>query len=223
MTTILVCGDSYAVADPDFPDLHWTEKLLGFSSEFRVDNLACGGCSNAMITLQLLQGLNLNPDFVILSFTNEHRYELDKNIDAFPVDLTTLSLANYQKSRYTTNMYIKDDNNIIEWMSGKCSDNLEKVKNYFYISFCLQTLRQKNIPFAFSLGGFEYKQDYTALINSNYMYNFIKDYTEHEIKTNLWFHGNKSKPWFHVDDDKIQTLFANECIARINLVRENNC
>ena len=70
---ILVCGDSYAITDSDFPGLHWSEKILNFSPNFELCNLAYGGCSNAMITLQLLQGLNLNPNFVILSFTNEHR------------------------------------------------------------------------------------------------------------------------------------------------------
>ena len=118
-------------------------------------------------------------------------------------------------------MYIKDTD-IDQWMAGKCSDNFEKLKNYFYISFCLQTLHQHNIPFAFSLGGFEYKQDYPALINSNYMYNFIKDYTESELKTNLWYHGSKSRPYFHVDSDEVQTLFANECIFRITTAGGNN-
>ena len=218
---ILVCGDSYSVTDPDFPGLHWSEKILNFSPDFELNSLAHGGCSNAMITLQLLQGLNLNPNFVILLFTNEHRYELDKDVSVLPADLTVEELAHYQKTRYTTNMYVRDLE-IAKWMGGKCSDNFEKLKNYFYISFCLQTLHQRNIPFAFSLGGFEYKQDYSAFINSNYMYNFIKDYTDYELKTNLWYHGSKSKPYFHVDDDKVQTLFANECISRINSSKENN-
>ena len=64
--------------------------------------------------------------------------------------------------------------------------------------------------------------DYPALINSNYMYNFIKDYTESELKTNLWYHGSKSRPYFHVDSDEVQTLFANECIFRITTAGGNN-
>ncbi|CAB4164142.1 hypothetical protein UFOVP1146_78 [uncultured Caudovirales phage] len=221
---ILVCGDSFSVTDPDYPGLHWTEKILNFSPDFEVANLSYGGCSNAMINLQLLQGLNLNPDFVIISFTNEHRYELDNNINAIPTDLTPMGIATYQKTRYTTNVYTQDKE-IARWMSSKCSDNFEKIKNYFYISFCIQTLKQRNIPFAFSLGGFEYKQDYTALINANYMYNFIKDYTDYELKTNLWFyHGGNSRPYFHVSSNEVQTLYANECINRItNIKKELTC
>jgi len=218
---ILVCGDSYSVADPDFPGLHWTEKILNFSSEFELLNLAMGGCSNAMITLQLLQGLNLKPDFIILSFTSEHRYEIDNDIDALPTDLTALGLATYQKARYTTNVYMKDQG-LKQQLATKQSNNFEKLKNYFYVSLCLQTLNQHNIPFAFSLGGFEYKQDYSSLINYNYMYNFIKDYADNELKTNLWYHGSKPRPYFHVDNDAVQTLYANECISRITTVKETN-
>lgn len=215
---ILICGDSYSVTDPDYPGLHWSEKILNFSPRIRIFNLAYGGCSNAMIVLQLLQGLNLDPDFVILSFTSDGRYELDKDIRALPTDLSDQGLANYQKARYTTNMYEQnqDQNQLIKkWMFGVGSENFEKLKNYFYISFCLSILHEKNIPFVFSLGGFEHKQDYTALINSNYLYNCISDHANHELKTNLWFYEHKSKPWFHVDDDRVQSLFANECLSRI--------
>ena len=219
---ILICGDSYCVTDPDFAGLHWSEKLLDFCAEIEVMNFAHGGCSNAMIALQLFQGLRFNPGFVVLSFTNEHRYELDRDRDALPKDLSAAEIANYLKTRYTTNMYMKDKT-IERWMSGRCSDNLEKVKNYFYICTCLQTLARQQVPFAFSLGGFEYQQDYSAMINSNYIHNVIQDYTSCELKTNLWFHGQKTKPWFHVDDERVQTLFANECLFHILNSQVEDC
>ena len=78
---ILICGDSFCVTDPKFPKLHWSEKLLELSSDIEVYNLSMGGASNALITMQLMQGLKLKPDFIILSFTNEHRYEKDNNIN----------------------------------------------------------------------------------------------------------------------------------------------
>lgn len=208
--------------DLRFPGLHWSEKLLNFGPEIEIINFAYGGCSNALIALQLLQGLCSKPEFVILSFTNENRYELDKDIHALPNDLSAAELANYIKMRYTTNKYV-DDPTIEKWMSGRCSDNLEKMKNYFYICMCLQTLAIKRLPFVFSLGGFEYKQDYSSMINANYVNNFIKDYGDHELKTNLWFYGQKERPCFHVDDDKIQTLFANECLSHILNSQVPNC
>lgn len=204
----LICGDSYFVTDPTFPGLHWSEKLLGMSEEIEICNLSYGGCSNALITLQLMQGLKLNPDFVILSFTNEHRYEADGDIESVPFNLTAESISAYIKERYKTNPL---GNKLLS-----LSENFEKIKNYFYIMFCLQTLKEKKVNFCFSLGGFEYQQDYTALLRSNFIENNISDYTQHELSLNLWYHGQKSSPYFHVDKEEVQMLFANECFSHLN-------
>jgi len=205
----IICGDSFCVTDPAFPGLHWSEKLLEMSEHIKICNLATGGCSNAMITLQLMQSLKFNPDFVILSFTNEHRYESDAKIDAMPYELTVDSISAYLKERYKTNNIRKTD--FLE-----LSTNFEKLKNYFHIMFCLQTLKSRGINFCFSLGGFEYQQDYTALLRSNFLENTVFDYTAHELSLNLWYHGQKSSPHFHVDNEEVHTLFANECLAHLN-------
>ena len=222
-TKVLVCADSFGVPDAEFPGLHWIEKMLNFSPDIEVYNMSYGGCSNALIVLQLLQGLRLKPDFVVLSFTNENRYEIDKDINAMPTYFTAPELRDYCHRRYTTNRRTLIDNidpltlKLLEsWMIGASSENFEKLKNYFFICFCLMTLKTQNIPFCFSLGGFEYKQDYNALINSNYLQNFLIDYADNELKTNLWFYqNNKTIPGFHVDNDQVLTLFANECIEFI--------
>lgn len=210
MNNILICGDSYCITDPSFPGLHWSEKLLNQTSQVKIYNLAYGGCSNALITLQLLQGLKFNPDLVILSFTNENRYEADSNINAIPYELTAESMSSYIKDRYKN---IRSTSNI---NFLKLSDNFEKIKSYFYIMFCLQTLASKKINFCFSLGGFEYQQDYTALLRSNFLENAIADYSAHELSLNLWYHGQKTSPFFHVDKEEVHTLFANECFTYLN-------
>lgn len=198
--------------------------MLGMSEEINIDNLSAGGASNALIVLQMLQGLELKPNFVVLSFTNENRYEVDRNISSVPYDLEADSLAAYQKERYITNKNEIDPSQlevINQMIVSASSPNFEKLKSYFYISFCLNTLKLKKIPFCFSLGGFEYEHNYTALINQNYLPNFIIDYKQNEIKTNLWYHGNKPSPYFHVDNDDIQQLFANECFKKI--MQESTC
>ena len=220
---VLVCGDSYCVTDPAYPELHWTEKMLAQSVDIEICNLAHGGCSNTMIVLQLLQGMKLNPEFVILSFTSHGRYELDKDPTVLPNDVSVEGIASYQKERYTTNNYVIDKKQlemINQWQLLAASENLEKLKNYFYISFCLMYLKTNNIPFCYSLGGFEFRQDYTALINSNYVENLLIEHQPNELSTNLWYHGNKSTPFFHVDSEQVQTLFANECMMYI---RKNLC
>ena len=154
-----------------------------------------------------MQGLKLKPDFVILSFTNEHRYEKDNDPRAIPYELTAESISAYIKERYLPNK-----------PSVTLSDNFEKIKNYFYIMFCLQTLREHQINFCFSLGGFEYKQDYTTLLKSNFLNNNVPCYSQHELTTNLWYHMStkSNSPFFHVDNEKVHTLFANECFAHLN-------
>lgn len=168
--------------------------------------------------MQLLQGLRLQPDFVVLSFTDFGRYEIDKDPKALPVDMTSHEIARYLNERYVTNNYDipADISKIInQYRTLACSENLEKLKNYFFISFCLMTLRSSKINFAFSLGGFEYDQDYTVLLNSNFVKNLLQDFHDHELALNLWYHGNELSPFFHVKDDKVQTLFANQCIEMI--------
>ena len=119
---VLICGDSFCVPDHAFPGLHWSEKMLNHSSKFDIFNLAYGGSSNALISLQLLQGLQINPDFVIFSFTKPLRYEFDKDIAALPdLPLTTQKIVDrqdrhnllYFNRRYTTTCYV---------------DNKEKIK-----------------------------------------------------------------------------------------------
>jgi hypothetical protein len=215
---ILVCGDSYCVTDPAFPDLHWSEKILNHSLEYEVCNLAYGGCSNALIALQLTQGLQLDPDFVILSFTNEGRYELDNDLTAIPSSLSSAELSDYLKRRYITNNYPIDENKldiINRYKTLASSENFEKLKNYFYICFCLLTLQTRKIDFCFTLGGFEFQQDYTAFLNLNFTENLLREFVKSELRTNLWYYGRSLVPYFHVDDDKVQTLFANECISKI--------
>jgi hypothetical protein len=216
---ILICGDSFCVRDSKFLGLHWTEKLLDLSGTIELANLAYGGCSNALIVFQLLQGLQLNPDFVILSFTSHGRYEYDKNVDACPTELTSKSLADYIKQRYTTNKYAENTavNDLINrWMVTGSSKNFEKLKNYFYIDYCLAMLKSQSIKFCYSLGGFEFQQDYTQLTNSSFIPNTFANYTKFELPLNLWYYQDKDKnaPYFHVSKEDIQTFFANECYRR---------
>lgn len=213
---ILICGDSYCITDPTYPGLHWSEKILESNREHEVINLANGGCSNALIALQLLQGLRYKPDFIIFSFTSCERLEFDKDDTVLPESLDPHGLISYINKRYTTTCYPMSPENedaYKRWLIHSSSE-LEKIKNYFYICFCLMTLKSKNIKFCYSLGGFEFQQDYTFVLKQNYANNILKQFKEHELSTNLWCFGRKSEPWFHVDDEKVQMLFANECMEK---------
>ena len=219
---ILICGDSYSVTDPLFPGMHWSERILNYSEEYSVINLATGGCSNALILLQLLQGLKFSPDFVILSFTAEGRYEFDHDATVLPINLGVSEVTDYLKTRYTTNRIENSNRNqdLERWLKFSASENFEKLKNYFYVINCLTILTKYQIPFCYSLGGLEYHQDYTNFINSNYIYNVIDDYRYERLNTNLWYHGQEARPWFHVKDERALELFSNECVERIEGIKK---
>ena len=219
MTKILVCGDSYCVTDSEYTGLHWSEKILNTSQTYEIINLSIQGASNALIASQLLIGLKLKPDFVIMSFTSDGRYEFDNNSDAVPYSIDSVGLFDYIKNRYQTTSPSKEKSIILDTIrAGVFSESMEKIKNYLQISSCLATLANKKIPFCFTLGGFEYKQDYTHFLNSHYLENVFKDYSDNELSTNLWYHGTYQIPKFHVKDETIHNLFANECISRIKAI-----
>jgi hypothetical protein len=219
---ILVCGDSFAITDNRYPGLHWSEKILDHSADFEINNLAAGGASNAMIAMQLLQGLKFNPDFVIFSFTTEGRYEFDLDTQAQIKDLTVLELADFQKRRWITNCFTETLPRALQQTAEKyyveaASDSFEWLKNYMFIAFCLQTVATHNIRFAYTLGGFEYQRDWQQKLRSLFVDNMIAPHTANELAVNLWYHSNNtSDPAFHAGDYRVQSLFANECIARIN-------
>lgn len=221
---ILICGDSFCVTDCMFPGLHWSEKILNHSPTFKISNLAYGGSSNALILLQLLQGLQLNPDFVIFSFTNSLRYEFDKDVAALSESLTDQKIADllYISRRYTTTCYSDNKEKIKttdHWLATAASINMEMMKNYMYLLTCMTTCVTQRIPFCYSIGGFE---DIGKLSDSNYIKNFTEDYQDQALITNLWDHMiDVPRPWHHVSDDAVQTLFANECIDHI--LRKKSC
>lgn len=219
---ILVCGDSFAITDPDYPELHWSEKILNHSADIELCNLAAGGASNAMIAMQLLQGLQLKPDAVIFSFTTEGRYELDHNTTAIPKAITAAELADFQKQRWITNSFI----NVVDktrldaidrWRTLAASESFEWLKDYFLIAFCLQTAQINKLKFAYSLGGFEYRRDWHQNLRQNFIENIIADYNDNEISINLWYHQSlNNAPLFHVVSNEAQTLFANHCLQKLD-------
>lgn len=228
---ILICGDSFCINDINFPGLHFTEKISATLPHAEICNLAIGGASNALITTQFMQGLTLDPDFVIFSFTHPTRYEYDNKQPTALESTTAQSFLDYNKQRWITNCFESDINvklknvTLNKWLHTAASFEFELLKNYFYVALCLLTCQTKNIPFCFSLGGCEHywKEN---VIGNNYLIDIIQANNTCKLPTNLWDHhqGRTLSPTFHVDNDKVQTQFANECIKFIcKTAPEGNC
>lgn len=214
---VLICADSFGVIDPEFPGLHFSEKILNATPPvFELSNLSHGGDSNALITLQLMQGLQFKPDFVILLFTATRRYVMDNDVNVhYPLDVNLDALKEYRHNRYTTGK-TGMSKLIDQWNSQVVSDDFEIIKNYFLIHYCLQSLNEHKIPFCYSLGGMLHGINYSSTVDKNFIKNYINDYANQSLKINLWNHKNgKNRPYFHVDNTEVQTAFANECIHHL--------
>ena len=218
----MICGDSFGVTDPDFPDLHFSEKILSSSPPvFELNNLCNGGDSNGLIALQLMQGLQFNPDFVILLFTTPHRYEMDKDPGIYyPTEVSLPALKTFRHERYTTTCFVNDKTSensklINDWNTKIVSDDFEILKNYFLINYCFQLLEKHRIPFCYSVGGMT-STDYSTIIDKNFIKNYLNEYSSNALKINLWHHKSTNpRPYFHVNDNEIQSAFANECLYHL--------
>lgn len=214
---ILICGDSYCVTDPDYAGMHWSEKLTDQGHD--VVNLAYGGCSNALIALQFLHGLEFDPDLVIFSFTTESRLEFDLDRNSRPLPQDPVSVSSHIQSRYITNLNgnMTTTQKLMTklWMTESSRD-LEKFKSYFNIGFCLMLAQHRALKFCFSLGGFEYQHDWRSFLQHHSVPDILAPFGKHELRLNLWPHsGSGTRPWFHVDDDAVHTEFARECLTHV--------
>jgi hypothetical protein len=58
--------------------------------------------------------------------------------------------------------------------------------------------------------------NYSSTVDKHFIKDHINDYADQLLKINLWNHkNNKERPYFHVDNNDVQTAFANECIYHL--------
>jgi len=227
MKKILICGDSFGVTDSQYPGLHFSEKIAE-STGMEVINYSAGGASNALIATQFLQALNFKPDFVVFTFTGAERYEYDNQAPGSLQEVNHYTLVQYLRDRYVTNAFrdldhvAKKNELLYKWRFQVASDSMERLKNYFYIFMCITTCQSHQLPFCFSLGGFEHRRDYKALLEQNYIKNLIDENSDRKININLWDYNDRKtmSPRFHVADDRVQSEFADECIK---FIKEEFC
>jgi hypothetical protein len=181
MSRLLICGDSFAVADPNYPGLHFTEKLKLVRPEVEVLNLAMGGASNSLIELQIKQGIKFNPTHVVVTFTDPGRLEYLIKYSIFFTrtrdfnalvhhwpgqgtdigDCTRRRLQNM--ATYITSVHLPSGTDdyckklLISEMTEPNhvigSRDFIILKNYFTVVGVLAYLQRMRLPFCFSLGG----------------------------------------------------------------------
>lgn len=220
MKKILIVGPSHAVTDARFPDLHWSEKILNHSADFNVINFAMGGSTNAMIDLQLRQGLRFNPDFVILLFTEFQRFEIDNDPRAKIGNIVSHEdIVDYNFRRYTTTSRVSEGPLYDIWTRFAAlvnSDDFDLIRNYFTVENMLCRLDRMSIPFCFTLGGL-YQVDIDRVLSNNFLVNDLGRHGHRRLHTDLWSHSDFSAdaPDFHVRDPAVHEQFAYECLHHL--------
>lgn len=245
-TKILICGDSYAARDPDpeFDGLHFSDKLQELDPDCEVVNLAMQGASNSLIELQVHQGMQFEPDHVVVLFTQPWRTEYllaasptwQKHYENFGKDdlddkpkavrvfnqLTYMTTAHcsHDRSRSDTSYEILQKQ---EAMLRYQSWEFIQIKNYFAVLSVLNYLMSKNVRFCFQLGGMQETYDEIRSRNTlsrHFLTDELQHYLHRHVDLNLWQYGNSNpdRPSFHVNSHEIQTSFAEQCLDKMELI-----
>lgn len=192
---IYVCGDSFAVPDPEHGPM-WVELLQQKLSQ-PVCNLAQVCASNLLISQQL--DSVINPDFVIVLFTASTRDQCRSvpwswnSLDSTtPFDQQQLEiLQQYRKHFVDIDTYVSVNQHIIE--------------------ACLQRLVDRRINFCFDQGGFEHK-------NFGGRLDYFKKYNAWRSELCLWDWAptRPHRPYYHITDITVHQRIAEYYFDLIN-------
>jgi hypothetical protein len=220
MKKIVICGDSFNVDDPDYPNIHWSHHLQKSAD---ITNLSIPGASNLVIRLQLDRAVELQPDLIIINFTSSLRANIKYQHKQYSSDLLTRfnrqgtgdlisfpyagahlfpELSNQQRG------IIKD---YIEFVDL----DLARAENYYLIKNALDTVKDSGIKFAYSLGGFDHK---SFIRPGEKTYSFSGFGAETPI--NLWDHYKNNgtvSPVFHVSDQTVHLKLAEYYAGIVNV------
>lgn len=210
----MICGDSFADDDPNYPGLHFSQKIANSFPiiNWKLYNLASGGSSNRAIAQQMLQGMMYEPDFVILLFTGSNRIETERNSGDPARSLNPEDIVNWNRKRYTLNtesmLHVRSENG-----DSVVDQEVVDMQNIITAGFCLEYLKNRNIGYCWMDGGLASIDN--KIHERNYIVNPLLEHENKKIPLNLWKHSIGNDPIFHVKDDSIQESFANMCLNHI--------
>lgn len=170
---IISCGCSFMTLDKQYPNTHFTEHV---AQALGADLLSLGsvGASNFYISQQVEHAISLNPDLIIVVFTNYDRTEMlnqpgisydvpsgIKNFSNNVVDSTNPTVSSNVLSAWTTAKYLLRNNQtdlIKRYFTDIYDFGLAYHKDYYLCLGVLHQLRESKIPFVFSHGGMRFWQ-----------------------------------------------------------------
>lgn len=192
MKKLLVVGDSFMHPDSEFPGQHWSEML----PEYDVLMYSVSGSSNGIIAHQFYCGLELQPDAVVLGFTEPNRIE-------FSIDNSWTTGAH---SRCTRDQKLASDLYQIH-----VPEQMLMIKNCGLVAGMLSVLELKQIPYAWTLNLLFNNLARLPFPSNPWVNKILGDFFYRMTPTNLaTYPAWKSVPGFHTDDPEWQQRFAAE-------------
>ena len=200
MKKLLVVGDSFMYPDTNFPGQHWSEML----PEYEIIMLSQPGSTNGMIAWQFFEGLKLNPDAVVLGFTEPNRVEFE----------ATAEQQKKFKRKWLSNGHISltsDQKLAVDYHVALIDDDINRFKSCVMARGLFLTCETQGIPYAYTLNGLFnnlHQLPYPSDPNVN---NILGDFAHRMCATNLATYPKfKQSPGFHTDDLSWQQRFAQE-------------
>ena len=196
---LLVVGDSFFSRDSAFPGLHWSEML----HDYDVDNRATPGNSISMILHDLVEGLAVGADAVVIGFTGPGRIEF-KNTTVGHLNQTWITSQHQQ--------LLTSDQKLLVTLHQSLTDPVwANFGAFWQIIGALSMLKNQNIPFAYSLGIYQKlipMIQYADLLTAQ-----LARFSSHALVNNLALYPldlQTSAPIYHVPDHHWQNQFAAE-------------
>lgn len=198
---LLVVGDSFMHPDAHYPGQHWSEML----PDYEILMYSISGSSNAIIAHQFYQGLELQPDAVILGFTEPNRIEFE-----------------YQ-NRWITGSHARVLNTeqklLTDLYRVHMPEEILMIKDCSLVRGLLSKLEQKKIPYAWTLNLLFNNLSQLPFPSDPWVNKILGDFFYRMTPTNLATYPDwKASPGFHTDDPEWQTRFAQEVQTILNII-----
>ena len=94
MKSIVVCGDSVNVDDPEYPNIHWSSKFT------HLTNLSIPGASNLVIRMQIDKAIKLS---------NQSDFGLGVSIFTRNIDFIKTKISAFNEGAVFINEMVKSD------------------------------------------------------------------------------------------------------------------
>jgi hypothetical protein len=195
MKKLLVVGDSFMTRDIDYPGQHWSEML----PEYDVIMRSVSGSSNGIIAYEFFQGLKLNPDAVVMGFTQPDRIEF-----LIPPGRDYTNRIWYSSGNSELN---SDQRLTVDLFRATTDDQMNLFKSCVMARGMFLECERRGLPYAFNWNGL-YGAPGAPLVPL--IESIVSEFRSREC-TNLNGHPEfKMSPGYHTNDPVWQNRMATE-------------